>query len=137
MHEKKCPELTPEALQVLIAYPWPGNVRELRNLIERVIILTPENEEGRPLQASTLLTHLREDSFALREEESPLFTASGSPAGADAPARSLKDARQEFEREFILQTLKKLDWNVSKAAQALGIERSHLHRKIKSFGIEE
>jgi two-component system nitrogen regulation response regulator NtrX len=50
--------------------------------------------------------------------------------------RSLKDARQEFEKEFILRTLKENEWNVSKTAQILGVERSHLHRKIKSYGIE-
>ncbi len=55
---------------------------------------------------------------------------------SSAGGRNLRDARQEFEKEFILKTLKENDWNVSKCAQILGIERSHLHRKIKSFGIE-
>jgi two-component system nitrogen regulation response regulator NtrX len=50
--------------------------------------------------------------------------------------RSLKDARHGFEREFILKTLKENDWNVSKTATILGVERSHLHRKIKSYGID-
>ena len=59
-------------------------------------------------------------------------TALGALAG-----KNLRDARQEFEKEFILRTLKDHDWNVSKTAATLGIERSHLHRKIKSYGIEE
>jgi two-component system nitrogen regulation response regulator NtrX len=53
-----------------------------------------------------------------------------------ATAKNLRDARQEFEKDFILKTLKEFDWNISRTAHVLGIERSHLHRKIKSYGIE-
>lgn len=129
MHCRPLRAIMPEAVQVLIAYPWPGNVRELKNLIERLVILTPEAEERQPITASTLLVHLNEE--AAHVELKP-EAASAGPAG-----RSLRDARAEFEKEFILKTLKDLDWNVSKAAQVLGVERSHLHKKIKSYGIEE
>jgi two-component system nitrogen regulation response regulator NtrX len=122
--------LTPEALQVLAAYSWPGNVRELKNLVERVIILTAEAEDGQPITAADLLSHLKDDSLSVRAaEEEALTSKPGS-------GRNLRDARQEFEKDFIVKTLRENDFNVSKCAQILGVERSHLHRKIKSFGIE-
>lgn len=136
-HGRAMRALAPEALHVLTAYPWPGNVRELKNLIERVIILTPEVEEGQIITAAHLLKNLQDDTFSLRMEEGRVDPQqrSNSP-GVSASARNLRDARQEFEKDFILRTLKEHDWNVSKTAQILGIERSHLHRKIKSYGIE-
>ncbi len=124
-HGKPERPFTPEGCSVLDAYPWPGNVRELRNLIERVVILTPENEQGQPVTAADLLDHLKDEAPA-PEIEAPAL----------ASGRSLRDARQEFEKDFILRTLKEQDWNVSRTASILGVERSHLHRKIKSFGIE-
>jgi two-component system nitrogen regulation response regulator NtrX len=133
-HLKKPRRPTAEALAVLSAYSWPGNVRELRNLMERVIILTTEAQDGEPLLPGDLLGHLESESLALSWREEEL----AAPAGAGrTEATSLRDARQGFERDFILATLKKYDWNVSKTAAALGIERSHLHRKIRSFGIDE
>ena len=134
-HAKRERSFTPEALRVLDGYPWPGNVRELRNLIERVVILTPENEEGQPIQAADLLQHLRHDTGTLGPVE-PSARAGALESASTAAARNLRDARQEFEKEFILRTLKEQDWNVSRTASILGIERSHLHRKIKSYGIE-
>jgi two-component system nitrogen regulation response regulator NtrX len=127
-HGRPLRELTPEAHQVLTAYTWPGNVRELKNLIERVIILSSEAEEKQPILAATLLGHLKDDSLSVKLSE--------TPSESSGAATNLRDARQVFEKDFILKTLKEHDWNVSKAAQSLGIERSHLHRKIKSFGIE-
>jgi two-component system nitrogen regulation response regulator NtrX len=129
--------LTPEALTVLAAYPWPGNVRELKNLIERVIILTSESEDGKPITAAHLLTHLKDETLGVRMDEEPANRhAEAAAAAASSAAKNLRDARQEFEKEFILKTLRENDFNVSKCAQILGVERSHLHRKIKSFGIE-
>jgi len=132
-HGKGIRELTPEALNVLTAYSWPGNVRELRNLIERVVILTSESEDARPVLAATLLEHLGDDAGSLRNEG----TVCGSrDEHMSVTAKNLRDARQEFEKEFIVRTLKENEWNITKAAAVLGIERSHLHKKIKSFGIE-
>ena len=123
------------ALEVLAAYSWPGNVRELKNLIERVIILTSEAEEGIPITAAHLLSHLKEEAMGVRmnEESAALALETTATTGA---AKNLRDARQEFEKDFIVKTLRENDFNVSKCAQILGVERSHLHRKIKSFGIE-
>jgi two-component system nitrogen regulation response regulator NtrX len=142
LHGRKLRELSPEAFQVLSAYPWPGNVRELKNLIERVVILTPESEEGLLITAAHLLRNLQDDSFTVRMEEAGMAVPripSGPPTGSSGEkgGTNLRDARQEFEKEFILQTLKKNDWNISKTAQALGIERSHLHRKIKSYTLTD
>ncbi len=128
-HGKAYRPLTPEGLAVLTSYSWPGNVRELKNLVERIIILTTESDRGRAISAADLLSHLQEDALALKSDESATLMVQAS--------KNLRDARQEFEKEFILKTLKEQEWNVSKTAAVLGIERSHLHRKIKSFGIEE
>ncbi len=130
--------LSVEALHVLTSYQWPGNVRELKNLIERVIILTPESEDGHVITAAHFLMSLQDNGFSLRmEEENSVHTkALGASVPPTAGGKNLRDARQEFEKEFILKTLKENDWNISKTAQILGVERSHLHRKIKSYGIE-
>lgn len=123
-HQKKKRVLTPEAVNVLSQYSWPGNVRELKNLIERVIIFTVEQEDGKPITAADLLNRLQFEDSQLIEK-----TQKNTP-------KNLKGARQEFEKEFIIQSLRSHQWNVSRTAAELGIERSHLHRKMKSYGIE-
>ncbi len=106
-------ELAPEALQVLEGYSWPGNVRELKNLVERLVIMVPgERIEPR---------HLPPELFRGRT----LPTAAGT----------LQEARERTEREFILSKLEENAWNVTKTAAAIGLERSHLHRKMKALGI--
>jgi two-component system nitrogen regulation response regulator NtrX len=136
-HGKRLRTLSKEGEALLKTYPWPGNVRELKNLIERLMILTPEDEDGAVITANHLLSHLQSDALSAqlsnRAEGGGLQT--GSAASATS-ARNLRDARSEFEKDFILKTLKENDWNVSKAASVLGIERSHLHKKMKSYGIE-
>jgi two-component system nitrogen regulation response regulator NtrX len=127
-HGKVMRPLTPEARAVLDAYPWPGNVRELRNLIERLVILDGEADAGRPFTAADLLAHLGEVPVAQAQSFDRV-----DPAWV---GRSLRDARSDFEREFILKTLREHDWNISKTASVLGVERSHLHRKIRTMGIE-
>ena len=128
-HGKKPRTLSQDGLQVLLRYSWPGNVRELKNLIERLVILTSDSENGYPITASLLLSHLEEDAMTPRGEARAV-------SSSVTTAKNLRDARSDFEKDFILQTLKENDWNVSKAASVLGIERSHLHKKMKSYGIE-
>jgi two-component system nitrogen regulation response regulator NtrX len=140
-HGRKMRALSAEAFRVLQAYSWPGNVRELKNLIERVIILTLEVEEGHEITAADLLRNLQEDARTIRFDEEvkyPSVQVSGHEASEplSGAGRNLRDARQEFEKEFIIKTLRENDGNVSKTAQVLGVERSHLHRKMKSYGIE-
>ena len=114
--------LSTEALQLLMAYSWPGNVRELKNIIERLVILTT----GTDITVEMLPSSLMKRSSSFRTEQ------------VSTPTEELtfKDARDEFEKEFILQKLAEYDWNVSRTAEAIDMERSNLHRKIKAYGIE-
>jgi two-component system, NtrC family, nitrogen regulation response regulator NtrX len=114
---RKPPVVTRHALEVLEGYAWPGNVRELRNTMERFIIMSPNN---------------RIDAFDL-PEQILRRTMLASPGPDDAA--SLQDARDRFEREFILQRLAEYKGNVSRTAQALKIERSNLYRKMRQLGI--
>ena len=108
-----------DAVLALQQYAWPGNVRELRNVIERLMIMVPG------------------DRISSRDLT---FLDQGLSSGPEAPARpaasaSLHDARDQFEREFILRALAAQQGNISRTADVLGIERSNLYRKMRSFGI--
>jgi two-component system nitrogen regulation response regulator NtrX len=126
-------EITPEAMQVFQQYEWPGNIRELRNLIERLMIMVPGNVidtaqanmslQIRPSGASAAAGASATSAPAV----SPLFTQ---------PYDSLRDARNAFEKEFIARKLREHHWNISRTAEDLKIERSHLHRKIKLLDVE-
>ena len=111
-------KVSPETMSLLIRYNWPGNVRELRNLIERLVTISPSHLIG-PQDLPPYLTGLAELST-----EDPFST------------KDFKEARHLFEKEFIVRKLEENGWNISKTAEAMGLERSHLHRKIKSYGIE-
>jgi len=114
---KRAKTLSREALGYFLAYDWPGNVREVRNMVERLVIMAP----GDLIDADDLPAPLR-----------PKETA---PAAGEARERSLKDARDNFERAYILTELHTNDWNVTRTAERLGIERSHLYRKLKAYNI--
>ena len=104
----------------LINYSWPGNVRELRNLIERIAILSPNNEEK--------ISSIIKESLKTPEEEN--FNAE-NPLSIP-----LKEARENFEKEYLTTQLKKFGGNISKTAKFVGMERSALHRKLKGLGIK-
>jgi two-component system nitrogen regulation response regulator NtrX len=108
--------LAPRAMELLQAYSWPGNVRELRNLMERLVLMTP----GPRIQPQDLPEGLR--VAAPREE--------GGGAG------TLGEARRSFEREFLLAKLREHGWNVSRTAEAVGLARESLSRKIRALRIE-
>jgi two-component system nitrogen regulation response regulator NtrX len=114
-------QITKEAVELLTQYDWPGNVRELKNMVERLMILVP-----RPVLTPEDLEPVLEDQIPVQ------------PSGASRVSDhlSLRQARAVFETEFISQRLKENDWNISKTAENLQIERSHLHRKIKLLGIQ-
>src|SRR5690606_32280019 len=131
---RKNRSLTTEALEALREYPWPGNVRELKNLVERLIILTGDKQDGLPIQASDVLEHLRSESSGLIDTQSNP-SSFHSIHEKDFP-KDFRSAKQEFEKEFILRTLRANDGNISKTAQVLGLERSHLSKKIKSCGVD-
>jgi two-component system nitrogen regulation response regulator NtrX len=123
-HGRRPKAFAPEALDVLARLPWPGNVRELRNIVERVVIMTPgDRVEVRHLPASLL------ESLPPR----PLAGAPDSVSPTEEP--SLASARDDFERQYILQRYRECGGNMSRTAAALGVERSNLYRKMKAFGL--
>jgi two-component system nitrogen regulation response regulator NtrX len=115
--------MEPAALELMKNYDWPGNVRELKNIIERIVIMAP----GR----TVTVAHIPE---YIACGESSRGSSGPRPEGAEKS--SLREAREEFEKEFIIQKLEEHDWNISKTAEAIELERSNLHRKIKSYGID-
>jgi two-component system nitrogen regulation response regulator NtrX len=122
-HGRRPREVSDEALAVLARLPWPGNVRELRNILERLVIMTPgERIELRHLPASLATS-------PLVAPEAP------EEAAAEAPAGSLMAAREEFERRYILGRYHECGGNMSRTAEALGVERSNLYRKMKAYGL--
>jgi two-component system nitrogen regulation response regulator NtrX len=112
--------LSPAAMEVLQSYPWPGNVRELKNLVERLCIMIP--------RAEIMDSDLPE---AIQRRDGSQETSAYSIA-----AGSLREAKADFERAFILEKLEEFGWNVSKTAEAIGIERSNLHRKLRTYNID-
>ena len=117
----KLKEITDGALEVLARHDWPGNIRELRNQVERLTIMVPKPT----IETADVVPFM--------------------PGGADGVSPkvsgvnnydSLRDARYAFEREYITHRLRNNEWNVSKTADDLKIERSHLHRKIKLLNVD-
>ncbi len=117
--DREVPTISKDAMGILLKYGWPGNIRELKNLIERLVIMTQTTE----------ITPANLPSYILGAEP---VTGASHPYSNE----HLKEARRDFEREFIHHKLKEFKGNISRTAEAIGIERSHLYRKIKSYGIE-
>jgi two-component system, NtrC family, nitrogen regulation response regulator NtrX len=118
-NHKEPKKVLPEVMGLLVSYSWPGNVRELKNLVERMVIMT----RGPIIEIKDVPEPIRAQPRAQAESLFLEFSL-------------LKDARREFEKKFILKKLLENDENISKTAEVIGIERSNLHRKIKSYGIE-
>ena len=113
------------AMEVLLQYRWPGNVRELKNLVERMVIMVSGDRiERRHLPPTFHHDHAR--------SHPPRPAGKGSAAGGYA---SLQEARAAYERDYILRKLEENQGNVTRTAEVLGLERSHLYRKMKSLGI--
>ncbi|MDA9092227.1 sigma 54-interacting transcriptional regulator, partial [Pelagibacteraceae bacterium] len=109
---------------LLYSYDWPGNIRELRNLIERVTILSLHEDKK---DTNKLLTDiLKENPESLK----------GNDVLNNTMAFPLKEAREQFETNYLITQLKKNNGNISKTADFIGMERSALHRKLKSLGIK-
>lgn len=114
---REVPRLDPEAMKALINYDWPGNVREIKNLVERLLIMT--------------------NSGIITTDELPHYFKGDGPVGGQTRLlSSLKDAKRDFEKEFIVRKLREFGGNMAKTAEAIGIERSHLYRKVKGYGID-
>jgi two-component system nitrogen regulation response regulator NtrX len=108
-------KITPAALKLLSGHSWPGNVRELRNLMERVVIMSPRSSIG----VDSLPDALR-----------------ATTSGDGGASLSLEEARRSFERAYLLARLADHGWNISRTAEAIGIARESLSRKIKAYQIE-
>ena len=106
----------------LLNYSWPGNVRELRNLIERIAILSQGSDENQIL-------NIIKESLSKSEEE--VFSIN------DALSVPLREARENFEKEYLTTQLNKFGGNISKTAKFVGMERSALHRKLKLLGVKD
>jgi two-component system nitrogen regulation response regulator NtrX len=116
LYGRKPKEVSLEAMEALKQYSWPGNVRELKNLVERMVIMTQASR----LEVRHLPAVLLRENFSVEDP---------------AEARSLSEARLAFDRDYILKKLEENSGNISRTADALGIERSHLYRKLKSLKI--
>lgn len=111
-------EFSNQAVEAMRTHDWSGNIRELRNFVERVYILTPGE-----------FVDLHDVRFA--------GLGVGAEGGSsDLEAINFRDARAKFEKEFLQKKILENNGNISKTAEVIGLERSYLHRKIKSYGIE-
>src|SRR3974390_381448 len=115
-YDRRQKEIADEALDALVRYSWPGNVRELRNLIERIVIMNPTVSKLERKHMPTLI-----------------YRESGRRAMGDFS--SLHQARAAYERDYILKKLDENHGSVSRTAEVLGLERSHMYRKMKTLGI--
>jgi two-component system, NtrC family, nitrogen regulation response regulator NtrX len=114
-YSRRSREITDDAVEVLMRYSWPGNVRELRNVIERLVIMNP-----------TVPKIERKHLPPLMHRESGKNSSGFS---------TLHQARAAYERDYILKKLDENHGNVTRTAEVLGLERSHLYRKMKTLGI--
>lgn len=117
--EKRLPlkKLERGVMNIFLAHDWPGNVRELRNTVERMIVLSDS------------------DTITIHEANQALRKSVAGPS--NSPISTLHAAREQFEREFILKALISNNWKIVETANTLGIERSHLWKKMKLYGIEK
>ena len=105
----------------ILNHNWKGNVRELRNLIERIAILQPDTKDK---TSNIVKESLKSDNYDDKIAENSLSVP-------------LKEARENFEKEYLTIQLKKFNGNISKTANFVGMERSALHRKLKGLGLKE
>ncbi|MBW1767709.1 MAG: sigma-54-dependent Fis family transcriptional regulator [Deltaproteobacteria bacterium] len=114
-------EFSEGAIEILSKYHWPGNVRELKNLVERLVIMNPSK-----------VIHTR-DIPSPFNRETDIKEVFKSTLMAD----SYKEAKSNFEKAFIANKLREFNGHISRTAEAIGIERSNLHKKIKAYGLED
>ncbi len=112
-------QISPDLMELFVRFDWPGNVRQLKNVVERMVVLSDKET----LEVADAPDYLMKGGSLIGELTMPL----------DSP---LKDARDEFEKQYIIKALRATNWNVTKASQLLDIERTYLHRKIKAYGLD-
>jgi len=111
--------ISASAMEVLKDYHWPGNVRELKNLIERLIIMVSSN------------------TISPQDIQSSLRPVTPTDVGRLLGEETLREAGEQFEKDYILERLRENNWNISRTAEKLGIERSTLHRKMNDYGVRK
>lgn len=121
-NSETCKTISKEGLRILHSHTWPGNIRELKNFIERINIMTDEEE----ISVETVKYYLQEDKE----------TSISRDLNDEYADMKLNEAKDKFEKQFIIQKLENTCYNISRAAETLGIYPSNLHGKIKKFGIE-
>lgn len=114
--------ISEQGMKLMLKHSWTGNVRELKNFIERVYILTPSD-----------FVDVHDLRFAGLVDKK---TTQLSSANEGSEFSTFREARAEFEKEFLIKKIQENGGNISKTAEAIGLERSYLHRKIKAYGIE-
>lgn len=118
-------KLSPEAMATLHAYDWPGNVRQLRNVIERLMIMSPDEDKTDLISGKMLPSELFSD----------VPTSLSFDKTSEIMALPLREAREMFEKEYLQTQIDRFGGNISKTASFVGMERSALHRKLKSLGV--
>jgi transcriptional regulator with GAF, ATPase, and Fis domain len=124
LHEKN---ITAEAVDILSAYTWPGNVRELRNVVERLIILSEDSIGAGDLPEEIVAEVSR--------GKRPAQAVGALEFPAEAQNLPLRELRDLVERQYVRAKLDENDWNISRTAQVLGLERTNLHKKMRALGI--
>ena len=122
---RRVKRFAPEAMLRLQQHGWPGNVRELHNVVERLLIMV----------AGDVVTLRTSASSATARVDRRPGAAPGTAPGAGGAPLPLAEARDRFERDYILQVLAAHQGNISRTADALGVERSNLYKKMRAFGI--
>jgi two-component system, NtrC family, nitrogen regulation response regulator NtrX len=126
--------IDPSVYEALTRRKWPGNVRELKNVVERAAILSSDVITIADLPEDPHESPFEEEAEDVSETE----RGSNPPPVVDAAGRrlTLREYREAAERSFIVDTLRALEWNISRAAVSLGVERTNLHKKIRAYGIK-
>lgn len=114
-------EFSDDAIEVLKRYHWPGNVRELKNFVERMIIMS----QDKVIRAEDIPPPFNREIKVKDKFESYLAI------------KSFKEAKAVFEKAYIEKKLREFKGNISQTAEAIGVERSNLHKKIKAYGLED
>jgi two-component system nitrogen regulation response regulator NtrX len=133
-------QISEAAMEALVHHRWPGNVRELKNLVERLVIMAPGDRIERRhlpaiIQAERVRARVAVTSGNSGSEAGGPVISGGAGRSRSAGFSSLQQARAAYERDYILRKLQENQGNMSRTAEVLGLERSHLYRKMKSLGI--
>jgi len=113
-----------DAMAVLQAHNWPGNVRQLRNNVERLMILARGDDSEQPITADLLPSEIGD-----------MMPKAPSQSDQHIMALPLREARELFEKEYLIAQINRFGGNISRTAEFIGMERSALHRKLKSLGV--